>query len=290
MSTSGLAKLRGKYDSLSNSEKRVADFIINQNGLVHSFTLADIANKSKVSEATVVRFFRSLGYERLFDLKVDFLQLEESSAKYIHSDIKPDDSQEAIVAKLFHGSMQALGDTLAVMDFQGFEKAVQLLKEARNILIIGIGSSWWVCQELNQRLLRLGLQCQAQVDCYTQLAQAALLSEKDLLFVVSQTGEPESLIRVVNEAIVSNCPIITITGNENSPIGQLSDIVLLSISNEMPLEIVSSRVAQHIIVQSLYISLAFQMIDISSENEKKILQAALRNKFRKRNGGQNDFW
>jgi DNA-binding MurR/RpiR family transcriptional regulator len=284
MSTGGLSNLRGKYDSLSNSEKKVADYIINHNGIIHSLTLADIANHSKVSEATVVRFFRSLGYERLFDLKVDLLQSLESSTKYIHSEIKPEDSQEAIVTKLFLGSMQALGDTLAIMDFQKFEKIILLLQKAHNILIIGIGSSWWVCQELNQRLLRLGLHSQAQVDCYTQLAQAALLTDNDLLFVVSQTGEPESLIRIVNEAKNNNCPIITITGNENSPIGQLSDIVLLSISNEMPFESLSSRVAQHIIVQSIYISLAYQKIDISSNNEKRILQAAMWHKFRK-NGG-----
>lgn len=270
--------LRIKYESLSDAEKKVADLIIQENGQILDYTLTEIAKQSDVSEATVVRFFRSLGYERFLDLKVDLLHSKEDSSKLIHGDIRSDDSIETIVSKSFHGSIQSLEDTLATFNFDGFSRTIELLNRVKNVLIIGIGSSWWACQELNQRFLRLGLKSQAQVDCYSQLSQAALLSDKDVLIVLSQMGEAESLLRVVEEAKIRSCPVVAITGQEKSALGKLADIVLLSISNEMPLESLSSRLAQHLIVQTIYITLAMQNIEIASKNENEILEAVSRRK------------
>lgn len=278
-----LARLRGHLPSLSTSEKKVGNFVLDNPEKVIRMTLAEVANHSGVSDATAVRFCRSLEYESWLDFKIALTQTMPHSPKLIHKDISNSDSPGIIARKVIEGSKQALDDTLAMLDENAIEKALGLLLQARNIFIIGVGTSGPMAHEMFNRLIRLGLNCHVQTDSYLQIMQVALLTPQDVLFVFSQSGDSSQPQRAAEEAKQIGVPIICITGNALSPITTYADVILLSISQETMPETISSRIAQYALIHAIYIGLAMNSMDKSIENERIIWNALMRKNTNKKN-------
>jgi len=69
-----IGRLQKKRNDLSELEKRVLDFILNDYELIANLSIDDIANKSFVSTATVSRCSQKLGYQGYRELKYALLQ------------------------------------------------------------------------------------------------------------------------------------------------------------------------------------------------------------------------
>ncbi|MCJ7569584.1 MAG: MurR/RpiR family transcriptional regulator, partial [Anaerolineales bacterium] len=264
-----LSIIRGFYSSLSISEKKVADYILANLPDTIRMTLADVGHESGVSDATVLRFCRSIGYKRWLEFKVDLIRTLPGSPEQILDDVDSNDSPGLIAKKVFNSSIQALTDTLTVLDDAGFVQALELIADADKILIIGVGTSGPMAKEMHNRLLRLGLNCHVQTDSYIQVMESALLTAMDIIIVISQTGDSEDPLRTTALAKSKGCGVIVITGNTGSKLTEYANVVLLSVSHETRAETIASRIAQYAIIYALYVGLA--MRDISSTVEKEQL-------------------
>lgn len=268
-----LSRLRAFYSSLKPRERKVADFVLNNPSRVIRMTLADLAIQTGISEATIIRFSRSLGYPGYLDFKMALLVATHNSPLLIYDSIQESDTPQVIASSVFHSAKQSLEDTLAVIDFITFEQIIRMLCQAEHILIVGVGTSSPMVNELFNRLFRLRMNVQAQTDSYLQVMQASLLTPKDLLFVISQWGESLPPINSATVASKNGCPVVSIVGNTTSKIARLSDAFLLSVSNETSLEKTSSRIAQHAIIQALYVCLGIRSLEITNQAEQEIWRA-----------------
>ena len=75
------------YDSLSETEKRIADFIIQNTDHVTHMSVREIADKSNTSGATVSRFVRHIGYDSFSDLRLAIATDQLSSSVFDDADI-----------------------------------------------------------------------------------------------------------------------------------------------------------------------------------------------------------
>jgi DNA-binding MurR/RpiR family transcriptional regulator len=268
-----LPLIRGYYPSLSQSQIKVADYILANYRAVTRMTLAEVARKSDVSDATVLRFCRSLGYDRWVEFKIDLIRINSDLPEQILDEVDARDPPGVIARKVFSNSVQALNDTLAVLEDSSFEQALTLIRKAEKILIAGVGTSGPMANELHNRLLRLGLNCQVQTDSYIQIMKGAFLTPRDLLIVISQTGDSTDPLRTTALAGSLGSPILVITGNSASKLTEYADVVLLSVSHETRVETIASRIAQHALIHALYVGLAMQDITSTIQKEKMIWDA-----------------
>ncbi len=238
VSSNALARLRGLLNSLSPSERKIGEYILENHEKIPQLTLAEVAQESGVSDATAVRFFRAVGYKRWLDLKIALSLSTQSTSYAIHEEIHPEDSSKEITQKVINGAITALLETAAVLDANDLDRALGLIQNADKILIVGGGTSGPVTQEMFNRMFRLGLNCSVETDSYLQVMQSALLTANDVMIAISQTGESDNTLRTVRVAKKRDCPVICITGNRLSDLAKLSDAVLLSVSHEMLQEIV----------------------------------------------------
>ena len=58
-----ILNIKMHYDTLSKSEKKIADFLFDNTKGILPFYITDLAQKCDVSEATIVRFAKKLGYD-----------------------------------------------------------------------------------------------------------------------------------------------------------------------------------------------------------------------------------
>jgi len=225
----------------------------------------------------VLRFCRSTGYESWLEFKINLTQMLPNLPEQILDEVLEGDSPGNIAKKVFEKSIQAITDTMAVIDESSFTKALELINSAERILLIGVGTSGPMANEMNNRFLRLGLNCHVQTDSYIQVMESALLSTKDLVIVISQTGDSEDPLRTTALAKSRGCSIIVITGNTASKLTDYADVVLLSVSHETRVETIASRIAQYAIIHALYVGLAMQDVP-SARNKEKLIWEAMMNK------------
>ncbi|MEY8446226.1 MurR/RpiR family transcriptional regulator [Enterococcus ratti] len=211
--------IKEHYPLLTRSEKKVADFILHSGKTVIYSTMSDIKEKTKVGDATIIRFCQKLGFSGFSDLKIeiakeDFSQKQEhpSSGKYY----------EEIAKSL----IEALHSTVRLLNEEKLDQALQLINQMKNIYIFGVGSSGNTCLDLENMFLRVGLQAKAILDPHFQAQVASLLKEDDLVIAFSLSGKTKDTYDSVNIAKHNGAKILAITNYIHSPIGQASDIVL----------------------------------------------------------------
>ncbi len=270
-----LSRIRGYLPGLGNAERKVANWVLQHINEVIHLSMAQVAQECDVSDTTVLRFCRSAGFRGFMDLKLSVARDLVKPTQYIHDAIAENDDLATIARKVFLSNIQALTDTLEVIDNQALAQAVDLLEGAKFILIIGVGTSGPIVQDMYNKLFRLGLNCRAQTDSYLQLMETALVSPGDVVVGISQSGSSTDPVLTMEEAKKNRASTIVITGNTQSPITKYADITLLSVSHETRAETISSRIAQITIIDTLYVALSLRKMDQTINNERRIWDAIL---------------
>lgn len=270
-----ISKIRGIIPSLNSAERKIAKYIIGHPEDILYQSVNEVANKSDVSEATVVRFARKIGFRGFQDLKISMAREMVSPIKAIHQDLMENDTDEDIVKKVFNSNIQALHDSMSITDFSEYSRAADAIVRANRVLIIGVGTSSPITMDAYNKLLRLGINCRAQTDGHLQVMEASLLKQGDVIIAISHSGSTLDPIQTLKVAKNAGATAICITNNSLSPITKIADIKLLTASRETKFrtEAMSSRIAQTTIIDSLYTLVAFRNKKKASESIKKIEDA-----------------
>ena len=271
-----LTRINSFYDKLSPSERRVADYVREHPEEVIHMPMARLAQHVGVSDPSVLRFCRAIGYRGYLDFKVALTQDLASPVQFIQGSVKPSDSTSEIAQKIFSAANTALLETLQELDMQALERAVNLINQAQRILIIGVGTSAPLAQILYNRLFRLNLPVWVQTDSYLQVMHAALLGEGDVAIGISQTGASIDPVLTLEEAHKRGAATIALTGSLSSPITQEADVTLYSSHRELRPEATSSRIAQIAIIETLYVALSMRHLDTADADERRIWEALSR--------------
>jgi len=274
-SINSLTRIRSSYPALAASEARVADWVMQQPDKLMHLSMAQVAQACGVSDTTVLRFCRNAGFLGYTDLRLSIARDLVSPTQVIHDDIDAGDAPAVIARKVFLSNIQAMYDTLEVLDEGVLTKAIELLSHANRILIVGVGTSAPIVQSMYNMLLRLGLNCKAQTDSYLQLMEVALLGPGDLVIAISQSGTSMDPVLTLKQAKANRASTICITGNAQSPITKYADVTLLSVAREARIEAIASRLAQMSIADALYVIVALNNIDAVVQNERLIWDALL---------------
>ena len=274
-SINSLTRIRAKLPTLATAEARVANWVMQQPEKIMNLSMAQVAQACGVSDTTVLRFCRNTGFQGYTDLKLSIARDLTSPTQVIHDDINGDDPPAVIARKVFMSNIQAMYDTIEVLDEQALVQTITLLQNARQILIVGVGTSIPIVHGMYNMLMRLGLNCKAQTDSYLQLMEVALLGPDDVVVGISQSGSSKDPVYTLQQAKANGAATICITGNAESPITKYADVTLLSVAREARIEAIASRLAQMSIADALYVIVALNNIDMAVQNEKLIWDALL---------------
>ncbi len=275
-SASSLARIRSRLPALAAAEQKVAQWVLQHADEVVHMSMAQVARECGVSDTTVLRFCRAAGFQGYTDMKLSIVQDLASPTQLVHDDISEDDDAITIARKVFHSNIQALQDTLEVLDGDALVRAADMIANADQILIIGVGTSGPIVQDMYHMFFRLGFNVRAQTDSYLQLMEAALVGPGDVVVGVSQSGSSTDPVLTLEEAKRNGAGTIVITGNAESPITKFADVTLLAVSRETRAEAIASRIAQMTLVDALYVIISMRMLPITTRNENKIWKAIIR--------------
>ncbi|MGD8396953.1 MAG: MurR/RpiR family transcriptional regulator [Candidatus Eiseniibacteriota bacterium] len=252
-----LARIRARLSSLREAERKVARHVLASPERLLGQTVSDVAAASGVSEATVVRFARSVGYSGYQELKIAVARDQIEPLQALHEDIQLSDDAGTVARKVIGSDIQTLKDTMSVLAPETLTEAAALLAAARHILVVGVGTSSPIVLTAYHRLFRLGLSVSCESDGHLQVMRAALLGPEDVVLVISHSGSTKDPIETVRVARRAGSRVIAITQGARSPLAHEADVVLTTSSRETRFrsEALASRIAQVSIVDTLFVLL-----------------------------------
>jgi len=258
-----IVQISGLLPSLSPAEQRVARLVIADPADAARRTITELATAAGTSEATVIRFCRSVGMEGYPQLRIRLAaeaarRIEPADTRVIGGDIPPDADMAQIIATIAFNDARAVEETAEQLDADTCEQVVQALANAKRIDVFGVGASGTVASDFQQKLHRIGRTAFYWPDVHTALASAALLSKGDVALGISHTGTTSDCIDVLRQARQQGATTVALTNFPRSPITEVADYVLTTAARETTYRsgATASRLAQLTVIDCLFVGVA----------------------------------
>ncbi|UOQ92343.1 MurR/RpiR family transcriptional regulator [Halobacillus shinanisalinarum] len=212
----------------TKSENKIYTYIQANKQQVIYHSLTELSEASEVAEATVLRFFRKLGFKGFQDFK--FLFAQEVS---LESD---PNSDETFIEKIRNNIVEAVEDSYDIVDTEGLNAAVDAIDASDDVVVFGIGSSGIAGLDMQNRLMRIGKHVSVVTDPHFQLMRASSMNENTVVIAISLTGSTKDIIDTVKIAKEKKATIIALSNYTKSPLTKFADHILLSSAKESPLD------------------------------------------------------
>lgn len=232
-----VTELRRRYDDLTQSQKRIAEAIVEDPEFIAFATVDKLATKLGVSPSTVVRFAQSIGFDGYPDLQEKIRTLVRSQMRR-NGAVGSDDASvtghldDTVFARSLAHDMSNLRRTILGLNVRDLDRAVACLDKAERIFVFGGLGSYAVAYFASLAFDRLrGNSYALDGNDYASATRLADLTKRDALLVYTFAPYVQSAPRLVELAQAREVPVIAITDTSISPVGQHVEIVLPAVAS-----------------------------------------------------------
>lgn len=220
-------RIKEHYSELSRGEKRVANYIMNNMNNAALLSCSELANRVEVSDATVTRFAKQLGFNGYAKLKKALRSDVYKSNLYedFHNmEINMDDQ---FVASYMNVTADDLKQYVANLDYENIGNIAKLLLNAKKIYLGGLGTDSIVATYLGTTLRKMGFLPIIITEEGHALRESLLnIEQGDVLLMSSYPKmfpDEKEMARLAKE---SNATLITITDSEITSVFLSSDYTI----------------------------------------------------------------
>lgn len=246
-----LETIRKHYDQVFLAERKVADFILNNPEKAVTLVVSELANYSGVSDATVIRLCKHIGFQGYQQLKIYLsrdIGRKQVGGEYL-ADTTPSDTVEGV----FHNIASDIIAICKGIRQEEMMACVQLIQSCGYVHLAAVGNSTTLANYMGFRLGRLGARCTYNMLPEQFLNHINLAQPEDIVLAISQSGSSIQVVHAAKLAKEKNLKIIVIAAHEFSPLSKLADHLLLSGIDERPLDINSkySLLREQVVIDAL---------------------------------------
>jgi len=251
-----LTKIKSVYPDITNSEKQIADFILQKPEEMYRVNITELAESAGVSLPTVSRFAQRLDFKGFKDFKVALIR-DISVGFHFSPDGLKSDSAEAITRSLFEKEILNLKETVANLDYSSVEEAARLILKADRILFFSVSSSISTTLDFSWKLSLAGFTCFHNADIYSQRIMAQNSRKTDVAFGVSFSGRSGEVVDCMENAKKNGTKTICMTTFIDSPITNFSDVHLFSAPVKALYQKIDlpSKISHTVILDAVYLNI-----------------------------------
>lgn len=258
-------RVQERYAALRPSERIVADHLRERAGTRLDMSITDLAQMLGVSEATVSRVSRALGYSGFADLK---LSLAESAGNRgtglpnIPAELERTDTLIANSSRLASLLCAAIHGTQRMLDSARLEACLAAIRQSRKVVLVGVGGAAAICDEAAHLLMKAGFNVASHSDAYTQVIAAAGLGPGEVLIGISHTGTTRGVANALTLARRNGATTIAITSDPASLVAREAEMSLITWNSGAPSvplhgDFLEGRISQLFLIDLLYLGLIF---------------------------------
>jgi transcriptional regulator len=251
---------------LSKRLKQVAQYVLDNNNSIVFDTVATIAERADVPPSTLIRFANAFGFDGFNEMKQIFREnLMEETSNYTErlqlsrklAENEPQETSRDILNIFAQANSQALQKLAAQTSTQQLKQAVDILKNANNIFIIGLKRSFSIACYLDYALHHL--------DCRSFVInglggmfdeQLNQVKKGDAVVAISFSPYAQETLNIMNVTAQKGIKQIAITDSQISPLLMFSDVSF--VIKEAQVKGFRSQCASMTLVQTLAIALGLE--------------------------------
>jgi DNA-binding MurR/RpiR family transcriptional regulator len=224
-------RLEQHLPSLSKSQQHIANYLLTSYDEAAFLSAADLAQRLEVSEATVVRFAKAIGFDGFPELKRCLQEMYRGqvtpAARLQHKLTELSSSPGDVLTKVIDMEVQYLTEAAHSIAPADLDRAVEILLNARRIFVRGGGPSAILSELLELRLRRLGIFAISITESGRDLVEKLQLIEREDAVVATGFHHVSSeLVAVVEQARAVGSRTILITDTLGAAFRDKVDVVL----------------------------------------------------------------
>jgi DNA-binding MurR/RpiR family transcriptional regulator len=235
VSSDVIDELRRRYDRLTQSQKRIAEYIVEHPQAVAFSTVDQMAGELDVNPSTIVRFTYRLGLNGFPDLQERMREVVRGQLSRTGDPINESQAAGHLEGTSFGASLshdwQNLHHTISGLDAEAFNRAISLLTRSRRVYVVAGFTTFPVAHYFALVLdrLRSDVSLLASNDAFAT-PRLVEIKPEDCVLAVTFPRYARGTHRVAMWAKENKAKVIAITDSPISALGQVADVVLLAAS------------------------------------------------------------
>ena len=247
-----IRRITESQSSLRKSEAKVASYVLENLDEVIEMRVVDLASKSSVSEPTVIRFCRAIGFDGFQSFKLQLAQQLGLGSVFTQFAVEDSDTVADLLNKVFDTTVGSLITVRDEINSAVLEQAIDTISNARRVEFYGFGASGSVAAAAQHKIFRLQLSSATYTDPHIQRMSAISLGSEDVVVAISQSGETQALLESVELAREAGANVIGLAP-QNTSLSRICNLAIY-VNMEEDLESftpVSSRIAHLVVIDVL---------------------------------------
>lgn len=221
--------LESRYPSLKGQRRRAADYLLTHYRNAFALSVQELAREAKVSEATLVRFARSLGFEGYLDLRAALT--EEAKQGLLPEDRfafeEPSRLPTGTLEKVARTEVENINRTLDEIDPKSYRRFVEHLRKADLVVTMGLGVSALLSRLAAYLFFQVGVRAEPLArDVVTLLEQVEQLPKRTAVLTFAFPPYSRDTAVAAARAAERRLPVLLVTDGPRSPLVASSTVAL----------------------------------------------------------------
>jgi len=235
-----------EYQSLSTAERYLIEYINRNIETIPTLSIVKLSELANVSTATIVRTMKKIGYEGFTSFKQTLKNNIADESKYEFIEQVDQEIKQAILK-----NEAEVTNTIKMLKTGLIEDAIQKIMSVDKLYLFARGFSEMIASEMAVKFQLLEKNAEMHNDPNIIRSISKRITPKELVLFVSLNGFTEELVEACKNLKLTNVSTITITANVDSPLAELSEMVLVGyksphsyfpeyeVRSRLPLQVIS---------------------------------------------------
>jgi DNA-binding MurR/RpiR family transcriptional regulator len=220
-------KIFALLPQLSEKHQDIARFVLDNPDAVAFGSASMVGAKTGTSAATVVRFCQALGYEgyvQLQEVVRERMSQQHAAMRRLEQIMAERTADADLLTRVLAMDIHSIERTAILTNSDRMEAAVEHIRDARQVLIVGSGLAAMLVEYLLYSLQRLDVASRSVTGGEEPLAMAlAFLQPEDVVIGISFRRRPRYTVKALEQARSAGAKSIGIADSELSPLLPVAD-------------------------------------------------------------------
>lgn len=227
-----LDTITAAFPDLPRGQKQVARYVVDNDNVVAFASATELAERSGVSAATVVRFCQAIGFDGYPHLQTAFrkkFRRSLTTAQRLEERLRAPVPKDDLLARVFKRSIDNIKLLMNMVEPDVFDAAVHEFGRARHIVVVGGGLSASPAIFLSHSLKVMGFDVHETTTGGIPLSlERSILGPEDLLVAIGFWRYFRHIVDAMQWARARSTPMIAVTDSEVSPLARLADYAFIA--------------------------------------------------------------
>jgi DNA-binding MurR/RpiR family transcriptional regulator len=265
-SLSFLSRVRAHLDAMHPTERRLAEFMLDFPGELASYSASELAKLSGVSNATVTRMVRRIGYATFEAARRHVREEKNSGSPLFLAGRGAAPAGTGSDAYLFEGA-DNLRRTFALLDEPTLQAIAQKIVAARKVWVMGLRSSHTLAAYLRMQLFQVKEALELFPCAGGSVGEyVASMQASDLVVLIGLRRRPARLRAIVQQIIDTGASVLYITDDKAARNAQATWHLHCACTSARPLD-------NHVAVIAIFHALVNEAIELAGHAGRKRLAA-----------------